>query len=664
MKSVHAETFKPGLAPSNAFVLVQWCSILLQEISGSSHWDKWGLETIVSNAYALELCLGESSRSSVKHSALVVTRRGLRKVFSVSDTRQKLIEEAVQKLSSKDTRPSARNSLMLGVIAGVCARYPEAKEILARKKLQVYSFYVREIIGSRSVLPAHIASGLHDFFVSFTSKEDFENEVVPSLEKALLRAPEIVLSDLVSPLFRSLPDSVDLSTILKKSLLKPLLSNIKSTNVTIRTGALNAFRAAICHCHEGDGIAWIAEEILTPLKTGKLSSSIDQRVCYAEMLAALPITEKTFAMLCPALSIVAGKEANETALAAETAALLRYLEFGVQEGMPFDKSVIDALVKGISETKVPFRRLWTLRLGQLFWSTNNREILKSTFSDLAESSVPALLGTWNEIMANPLSAAQSGLVTASYVFTAISQEKIALISGPKIATAMKMAQVSQQALAIDPKPSFLLNQRIYGKLTSDDDFRWFIRALSSVFQDLSNSKYNAETAMGWSQAIIFCICSLTVQPAFRREAALALSNLYIHSPTQVSNIIVAGIWRWRHSIESNEKDSAAILAKTDIQNLHLVVKAICLPSADVTRLGGEVVESVKQSQMISMLVLARPQLLPRVNWIDLSLRIKIDPGNLVRTSGDSLITEILESTSFKETVTIAPIPPLHSLIFS
>jgi len=277
-------------------------------------------------------------------------------------------------------------------------------------------------------------------------------------------------------------------------------------------------------------------------------------------------------------------------------------------------------------------------------------ILKSKFSSIAESSVPALLATWNEIVTNPLAAAQSGLVTASYVFTAICQEKIAHISSPKVEAALKKAQVPQQALTMNPKPSFLLNQRIYGKLTSDDDFKWFIRALSSLFKDLANARTDAETAMGWSQAIIFCICSSTFRPAIRREAALTLTRLYVHCPTQVSNIIMAGIWRWRNSIESNEKDSAAAIAKTDIQNLHLVVKAICLPPAEIARLGGDVTETVRQNQMISMLVLARPQLLPRVNWIDLSLRMEIDPGNLARTSGDLLITEILESTSFKETV--------------
>jgi hypothetical protein len=567
----------------------------------------------------------------------------------VSDTRQRLIEDAVEKLSAKGPRPSPKNALMLGVIAGVCARNPPAKELLDAKKSEIYGFYVREIIGSRSPLPAHVANGLHDFFVSFTTKDDIEKEIVPSLEKALLRAPEIVLNDLVSPLFRSLSDTVDLSTVLKKSLLKPLLSNIKSTNATIRLGALNTFKAAVLKCHDPDVISQIADEVLAPLKTGKLSS-VEQRVCHAEMLAALPISKTSYPILAPALSAVAGKEANETALAAETLALLKYLEWGVQEGMPFDKSVVDAFVKGISDKRPPFRKLWVLHLGRLFWSTSDGEILKSNFSILAESAMPVLLEIWNDVTTNPLGAAQSGLVTAAYVITAVSLDRLPSITSPKVETALKKARVTQQALTVEPKPSFLLNQRIYGKLTNEDDFTWFIRALTSLFPYILNCDPTSETAISWSQAIIFCICSSTNHPSSRRDAALALSSLYVQNPGPVARVIIAGIWRWRHSIEQGEKDSAASISRSDVQNLHLVIKSICLPSTDVARLGVEVEESVKESQMVSLLVLARPQLLPGVNWIDLCLRIGIDPGKLARASEESLITQILDSTSFNETV--------------
>lgn len=651
VKAVHTETSKPGLAPSNAFVLVEWCSSLLQELSGTSHWDKWGLETIVCNARVLELCLSESSKPNVKHSALVVTWRGLRKVFSNSETRQKMIEEAVTKLSSKGSQPSAKNSIMLGAIAGVCARKPAAKVILSAKKSEFYAFYNREIIGSRTIVPPHIANGLKDFFLEFTTEEDLEKEIVPSLEKALLRAPEIVLNNLVTPLFDSVSDSIDLSTILRTKLLKPLLSNIKSTNATIRHGALSAFKAAALKCYDMETVAQIAEEILTPLKSGKLPSA-DQRVYHADMLAVLPVSKAIASMLAPALAAVAGKEANEAALGAETLALLHCLEWALHNGMVLDKQVVDVLIKGISDKKVPVRRLWTIRLGELLWSSSDSEILKSQFSTLAELSMPGLLQMWNEVITNPIAAAQSGLVTAAFIFTAISRDKFALMSNSIIDAALKKAQISQQALTMEPKPSFLLNQRIYGKLSNDEDFKWFARALSSLSRDLAAVDTDSAVALGWSQAIMFCICSSTVGPKLRRYASHALSQICVQNPAHISKIIVAGLWRWRNSIESGEKDSAAATAKTENQNLHLVVKSICLTPAEVTRLGGEVSESVRKDLMISMLVLSRPELLPRVNWIELCLRVEVDPGDLARVSGDSLIQQILDSTDFNEMVRV------------
>lgn len=650
VKSVHLETSKPGLAPSNAFVLVEWCSTLLAAISGTSYWEKWGLETVVCNAQALELCLSESSRPTVKHSALVATWRGLRKVFSNSETKEKMIQGSVKKLCAKGSQPSAKYSIMLGAIAGVCARQSEAKEILSAQKSEYYAFYNREIIGSRTPVPAHIANGLKDFFLEFTTEEDLEKEVVPSLEKSLLRAPEIVLNDLVTLLFHSLSDSIDLSAILQTKLLKPLLSNIKSTNATIRQGALSAFKAAVPKCHDMDAVAKIAGEILTPLNSGKLPSA-DQKVCHAEMLAVMPVSKITASMVAPTLAGVAGKEANEAALGAETLALLHYLEWELLNGMELDKPVIDAFVKGISDKKVPFRRLWTIRLGELLWSSN-LETIRSKLPTLAESSVPALLDMWNETTANPIAAAQSGLVTSAFIFTATAHDILALMSNSKVDAALKKAQISKQALTMDPKPSFLLNQRIFGKLSSDEDFKWFIRALSSLSQDLATFEPDSAISLGWSQAIMFCICSSTVKPTLRKDASRALSQLYVENPAHISRVISTCLWRWRNSIESGEKDSVAAMAKTGNQNLHLVVKSICLRSAEIARMGGEVIESVRQEQMISMLVLSRPELLPRVNWIDLCLRVEVDPGDLTRVSGDSLMQQILDLTTFNENVSL------------
>jgi len=152
--------------------------------------------------------------------------------------------------------------------------------------------------------------------------------------------------------------------------------------------------------------------------------------------------------------------------------------------------------------------------------------------------------------------------------------------------------------------------------------------------------------------MIFCVCSSSVKPETRKEASRTLSQLYVHDPKLISETIIAGLWRWRHSIESRDKDSAALASKTENQNLHMVVKSICLLPVEVSRLGGLVDEATRKDQMISLLVLARPELLPKVTWIDMCLRVQVDPGELARVFGDFLVQQIIDKTNFDESVSI------------
>ncbi|PQE17282.1 putative translation activator GCN1 protein [Rutstroemia sp. NJR-2017a BVV2] len=641
IEGLDTETKKRGLAPSSAFVLVEFCSAILQETTSKSSWERWGLSIVVSNSRVLELCTTSKHRSS----AFKATWRGLRKVFQ-SDIAGTAIEESVQRLSAKEATPSSRNAIMLGAISGVCARKPEAKSILESKKSLIYTFYTREIIGSRTALPPHIASALDDFFVAFATQEDIEREIIPPLEKALLRAPEIVLNDLVTPLFQSLPSSIDLSNILRSKLLKPILSNVKSTNATIRQGALSAFRAIVPRCHDEAAIAQVSDEILGPLKAGKVSAA-DQRVIYSEMSAIIPVLEANKSAAI-SLATVASKEANEAALSAETLALLNFLRKTAGNDLDLDKSVISAFVKGVSDKKVPIKKLWTIRLGELFWDVEESNLPQT--KTLAEDSIAPLLDIWQEATSNPIPAAQSGLITAAHVFTAISQSKLAVISGPKIDAGLKKAQVASQSLSMEPKPSFLLNPRVYSKLSGHDEFMWFTRALYAFPKEVAGLARDSASATAWSQAVIFSICSPSIHHDVRRHASQLLSQAYARFPSAVCKIMVTGIWKWLQSIELGEKDSAASSAKTSNENLHLVLKAVCLTPAEIARHGGEIDSAIIKDQMVDLLVLSRPELLPKVSWIDLCLRVEVDPGNLARERGDALLKQILDKTSFQESV--------------
>ena len=650
IRKIQNEASKPGLAPSNAFVLVEWFSILLQECIGTKYWAEWGLELISSDAQVLELCQSASARRTMKLSAMVITRRAIRKIFSSQDSWQHSIRDAILKLTAKGTQQVSRNSIMLGVIAGVSARRPESKAVIESTKSEISSFYIRDVLGSRTPVPAHIASGLHEFLHNFImTSDDVEKLFIPSVEKSLLRAPEIVLNDLLTPLFHSLPKTVDLSNSLCNNLLKPLLSNIKSSNVAIRQGAITAFKAAVRHCHREDSLKVIADEILNPLKSGKLPSA-DHRAMHAEMLAALPISEQLAKIILSSVAAVATKETNEVALGAEILLLTRYSSWCLNRDVGVEKVVVDAFAKGLSDKKVQVRRLWAILLGEVLWTIQDSNLESENIVSVVEVIFPGLLELWNEVVANPIATAQSGLVTGAFVLTALAPSKLDHAPSGNVRAELKKAQVTSQALAYEPKPSFLLNHRIYSKLSNEDDFLWLVRALVAMFEKEENLDLTSPVAIAWSQAIIFCICSINSSSAVRRQSMDALSRLYVRLSNKISTIVVNGLWHWIQSIEGGEKDSAAAAAKSDNVNLHYVVRSICLSPMESKRFGAEISASSREQQMVSLLVLARPELIPRVNWIRLCLTVEIDPGDLARKYSNDLMNQIIKLTSFSETV--------------
>lgn len=629
VKTLKVEASKPGIAPTNALVLVEWCGLLLAQISRAVElWNRCGIEIIAAEAQALELCLGSAIRDSVKHSALVVTRRGLRKVFYSETIGEEAIMSVVKYLTTKGTS-NARNAVLLGVVAGVCARRPSSKHVLEGLKEEYFTFYLRELIGSRAVVPHHLAESLQDFFVSFTSGEDFKSQIVPALEKALLRAPEVILDDLVGPLIRSIDTEIDLSDVLLTSLLKPLLANVKSTNASIRAGATDAFGVVASHCYNQESLEKIAEEVLQPLKQSKVTV-VEQRQLHSQMLSLMPCSEALSQRIPNGLAPVAVKEPNEAALGAETVAMIKHLIFGMSRGLAADKTVLDAFNQGLSDRRAHVRSLWTMRFGDLLWGLTGHQNRTTCAGTFVEAIIGNVLVMYNEVVESPLPAAQSGLVAAAYVLAALSESRLQTLENENLTATLKKASIVQKALTTEPKLSFLLNHRIYSKLSSEEESLWALRALAAVSTHLALRDATTSTGDAWAQAFLYMITSVTVPFTIRRSATRLLSEAYIANPAIISKVMIEGIWRWRQRIDIADRDSAAMTARTGNSKLHEAIRSICLPPNVVDELGAKIEPETLNDQLIDMLVLCRPEILPRVEWIEVTLRAGVDPGALVR----------------------------------
>lgn len=645
---IRREAQKPTIAPSNAFVLVEWCAILLRGFVNTPLWDTFGLDIVHTNAAALETCLQPTTRPSVAQSALVLTRRGLRAAFWHGEFRGKTIQDIVQALTAKGSQPAARNAAMLGVVAGVCSRNVQAREILATQKPSYFAFFVREFVGSRTAIPRHLVTSLRDFFSDFVTLDDLEKDVIPPVEKGLLRAPEVVLDILVNLLTLLPRDGMDLSSILGAHLLKPLLSNVKSSNPSIRESVLAVFTQAAVRTSDIKTIGHIVDEIAGPLKSGKLASA-DQRVLHANMLQVLSFSSADATKVATSLAPVAAKEGNEAALAAELSVLSQAVICLIRDDAEVPKSGVDAFVKGMGDKKFTARRLWILRCGDILLSmANGEKPLSAHASKFAEAITTPMLDNWAEAIKNPIAAAQSGLITGTYVLAALATPVLSRIESPAVQAKLKKADIVKESLSLDQKSAFLLNHRVYDRLSADDDYTWFLRSLQEVYPAISGATELTQTT--WSQAFIYLVSAASIPPNVRKVSCEVIAKLYARDPGFMSIAIIGGLWQWVKSSDKNEKDSIAASAKFQNSYLHLVLRSITLSDEDLEQLGLQRSQHLIEQQMCALLILARKDLVPRCSWIDLCLKVGVDPEALVRKYEQELIDQLVEKTQFDQNV--------------
>ena len=653
VQTLQAEAAKPGLASSSAFVLLEWCCILLQQVSEDQTTPLViVVDLIVVDAKALETCFAHAPKLAVRQSALRVTRRALRAAFSSQAWGEDAVRQSIGRLTA-DAAAGFKNAPLLGVISGVCARLPARKPVLEESKKAILDFYVKEIVSSKSVVPSHVASGLSDFFSSFVTYENVTTDLVPPMEKTILRSPEVILTGVLPPFCTSLPDEIDLSEVVQAHLLKHLLSSMKSNNAMIRQGAADAFRALLPRCKTEASVLKITTEVIGPLKTQKITTP-EHRVAYSQGIAAIPSSVEVSKEIVQGFAPVFSRESNEPALEEELKAFGKHLAFLVQSTVKISDDVINAIVKGISDKRVPFRKIWQISVGEVLWKPDVSALKSPEIEPLVSKTLAKMKDMFAEVAANPLPSAQSGALSSAYIFLALFQ-RISDTQGSEKST---WEEKVSQSMTMGAKPSFLLNPKAYSKMATQAEMQWFVRALAAV---ASGSKFNdsedaAKTA--WAQSFIFSIAGPGMPSSFRDHAAGMLSSVYLNDVASIGRVVINALWAWIFSFRTSEKESAAVSAGPESERLlHFVLKSLCPPAASKTSENASDIER----QLINILVLSRPESIPNASWIDLCLRTGTDPGDLVRAHPADCIEQLVRVDADPVQSTV---PQVNSAVWS
>lgn len=486
-------------------------------------------------------------QSSVK-SALVLARRTLRE----SHTMIPSIIDSITANSSANT--AIKLAPLLGLACDVALRLKTStgsekgqeggvgRSYIESKRDSILAYYTNHILPSKTPVPAQAATALGDFFTAETDDETVATKLRPTMEKLLLRSPEVSMP-VEEGFFRSCKR--DTSPHIK-SLLPGIVSASKSSVAATRAKAVSLLSLLVERAQDAGVVQSVGDELLSLLKTSGKTASPDQRAALYEVLANFPST-------LPVQDVVRRVEAAASLLPKETAessvkfalvmlsqsldTLLRRAT--AQEGNESTSKVAKAgeeLGKVLQHAKVPLRRLACSAVGDLLWrvdgsgEAHHREVGRA----LAEALLPALETNLKNASTNTLTSPSGPL--EGYVAVALLEGPL-LQTSEKVKSAVAKNAVLQDLLATSPKPSFLLSDKVHRKFTSVEEEIWLGRALQAVWSSKATGIAEDPAALAACAHAILQLALVSLHSTTRREALRAVEACATVQPVATSELV-------------------------------------------------------------------------------------------------------------------------------
>ncbi|KAI0343486.1 ARM repeat-containing protein [Trametopsis cervina] len=632
---------RPSAYPSaDMLVLLSWlcgiystCVKYNAEFALSPPW----ISLVASMATLLDLLLDDSlkTKPNVRKSALVRTRRALRSHPQHLPTVVKTL------VATGKSHPSPLTLVpLMGTTIDVQLRLknvkdPELKILSSDTKTELLSFYANTVLMSRVPVKPHITGGLHDFIHTAITEEDLRTVILPTMEKALLRSPEISLN-VISSFFVAYSHSLD-SQVFRR-LLTPALSSARSTNPTTRAASAELFKSIVSKISDPGDAKFALDEILNLPKSGKTSGA-DHRISLYTMLGHLSTSLEVSPAVAQSVPALLAKETHEVALSALASSLTPHLVFTLAENLPLPSDASSLIAKGMNDAKPSIRRAFCSLVGNTLWQSGS--VSSSTAQDLVKAILPSIDNNLKTVAGSPTSAPAGPL--EGYI-------ALAVLLGPvrrsgKFEDAISRNTHLHGLLATGAKPSFLLWDKVYQKLVDPEDERWLLRAVEEVFlfsqADLKTSE--AARAMLGNAFLHLAVESPSTET--RRLTLASLSKLAPLAPELVAETVAASLRSYLAKASASSKTSVSSEdgpEKTIKKDARLC--AFLLTCADL-KAGTE--KSALEKMLVDSVVFSHHPLLAtgaRIPWIELCQAAHVDPHSIATAQFERILKNILEAS--------------------
>ncbi|KAG1861441.1 armadillo-type protein [Suillus tomentosus] len=487
------------------------------------------------------------------------------------------------------------------VIDMTCYTGESLTQIPSAIKNGILDLYTTCVVMSKNPVPSHSSSALHDFIGTCVTSNDLTATVLPAMEKALLRSPEYSQVVLIADFLLAYSHNLDSVTF------KKLLT--ASLNSAVRTNATGLFKILI-----SKGIDFISVD-------GKTTGPEHRLTLYA-MLATMPPSAEVSATVVQNVPQLLVKETNDAAIGVLVSIMAVHLTFILKANMEVPTDATAVIAKEMTNTKPVVRRAFVSIAGSALWNVDRVD----TDAVLAflTGIISALETNLKVVTAHPLTAAVGPL--EGYV-------ALALFMGPLTNTG-KFGDVITRNASIEvltgtqAKPSFVISDKIYQKLTDVEDELWLLRAANLSLFRLKNELLKSEQLQLGS---VFVHLSIHSQSSEVRRVAIQTIEAAVQSLPQLKSAVVKNASVTEETEQpapDNQRRCAALI--------------LCCGNK------GEAGAGERDDQLVDLIVLAHHSAVcppSRMLWIELCQKTGVDPHNLISRRVDQAMSSILTAST-------------------
>ena len=633
------EASKSSLSSANAFILVEWCCVLLQEIRLDKNiWDEHGISILLAVANLLKTCSCNAKKPALKRSAFKKVQYTLRLVYCTKNYSSEFFNASVDALlDAKNADVS--NMLILGIISKLASTTLHLERLLLSRKDDFTTFYIRKIVESRVRLPPIITESFDTFFQKFCTYSDLESVILPAVEKALLRMPEILLNGQIKPLFESQNEEMDMSNLLEKNFAKSLLAYVGSSDQRLRIGAADLLKCLIVRSHNMEIMEKTAGNILHMLQKSQ-SSIPEQKVLLADILSCFPFSPRVSRDISFRLTQIIQKESNEQAATALIKSAMDHFRKELIAESTADEKYPVQLCQALETKNHMLQRLWTTHIGELLWQISSRPIENPEFLQLVVKLLHALNHVAADGNTSLINAPHADQILALNILTALVPSKFRTENVGEVAEHVTRTLHNRGQLNL--KDSQLFNIRLNAKLTDENDIRWAVRALAALSSTVIGDNEFNRSRIIWSQSFIYFVTSVEISRELRKEILNELFNLYKSHPIEISSLVYDGLWAVLWDLTYNEKSLISTHYRAGKTFLAHVIKTICPAKDRFDKAGAVIDDPALRLRLADLVIICQPSLISNISWINVCLESGQDPGILAAQVPDRCMAKIKE----------------------